>query len=294
MSYRLKTHEALASGIRRIAREQLEGALCKIVQPPAGNEIDAIHDLRRHIKKTRALLRLVRGEIGEKIYREENRQLRNVGREFSGLRDAGVRLQVIDGFRKQVDEEDAFPATARTLEQELLALTDSFPTRQEQATAALQRVCDRIEGWPLEDLGMDDLCCALKEAYRRGRKCFRCVCAEPTPENFHSWRKRTKDLWYQARILQKLNEPVLCAMADSAQRLGHHLGKLHDLAFFRTWLQAVDQAVETERTVLLGLVCKHEHELERIALDLGARFFAEKPSAFERRVIRYARDWPTP
>jgi len=45
--------------------------------------------------------------------------------------------------------------------------------------------------------------------------------------------------------------------------------------------------------VLLGLICTREPKLEQIALDLGARFFAEKPLAFERRLLRYAREWPT-
>lgn len=293
MSYRLTTHETLGAGIRRIAREQLEAALCKIGNPSRGKEIEAIHDLRRHIKKTRALLRLVRGEIGKQVYARENGQLREVAREFSNLRDAGVRLQVIERFRHVVGEENAFSVTADALERELVALVDEFPAQQEEAVGALQRISDRVEGWPVENLEIDDLCSALKDAYQRARKCFRCVCSKPTAENFHSWRKRTKDLWYQARILEKLNEPVLCAMADAGRRLGQYLGELHDLAFFRVWLRTVDQAPEAERTVLLGLLCERERELERIALDLGTRFFAEKPRTFERRVRRYARDWPT-
>ena len=43
-----------------------------------------------------------------------------------------------------------------------------------------------------------------------------------------------------------------------------------------------------------GSICTHENELEEVVLDLGARFFAEKSGAFERRLLRYARDWPTP
>jgi hypothetical protein len=32
--------------------------------------------------------------------------------------------------------------------------------------------------------------------------------------------------------------------------------------------------------------------MEEAALDLGARFFAEKPKSFEKRLLRYAKDWP--
>jgi len=78
---------------------------------------------------------------------------------------------------------------------------------------------------------------------------------------FHEWRKRVKDLWYQAQIVQKLNETVLCEIAESAKNLGQQLGDLHDLAFFRQRLQAGTEFTEAERTLLLGLICSREREL---------------------------------
>ena len=101
-----------------------------------------------------------------------------------------------------------------------------------------------------------------------------------------------KDLCYQAQIVQKLNETVLCEIAEGAKSLGRELGELHDLAFFRERLEADAESPGDERALLLGLICARERELERIAVDLGARFYAEKPGAFGRRLLRYARQWP--
>jgi hypothetical protein len=84
----------------------------------------------------------------------------------------------------------------------------------------------------------------------------------------------------------------MCEITQAAGTLGKKLGDLHDLAFFRLHLQGRQGIDEEERSVLLGLVCTGENELEETVLDLGARFFAEKPGAFERRLLRYARDWP--
>ena len=288
MSYRLKTGEGLAAGIRRIAREQLEGALCEI----AADEADAVHATRKHIKKTRAVLRLIREEIGPEIFKEENRCLREVARGFSGPRDARVQLQLLEKLREQAPQGPAFEQTAATLQEEIATHADSFGPQRREAEAILQRICDRLEGWPLDDLGIDDLCCALRYSYRRGRKCFRCVCAEATPENFHSWRRRVKDFWYQARLLRNLNPAVMCGITQAAGTLGRKLGDLHDLAFFRIRLEVEPGICEEERSALLGLSGAGERELEEIVLDLGARFFAEKSGAFERRLLRYARDWP--
>jgi CHAD domain-containing protein len=292
MSYRLRTREDLATGIRRIAREQLGGALCEIAAVTTGDEAAAVHATRKHIKKTRALLRLIREEIGPEIFKEEDRCLREVAGGFSGPRDAWVQLQLLEKLGAQAPDGTTFEQTAAMLQAEIATHADSFGPQRRQAETALQQICDRLEGWPLDDLGIDDLCCALRSSYRRGRKCFRRVRAEATPESYHSWRKRVKDIWYQLRLLQNLNSALMGELTEAAGTLGQKLGDLHDLAFFRIRLEAETGSFEEESGVLLGLISAREDELEEIVLDLGAHFFAEKPGSFERRLLRYERAWP--
>lgn len=293
MSYHLKSNESLATGIRRIAREQLEGALGQIGKVAAGEEASAVHSTRKHIKKLRALLRLIREELGKEIFQEENHRLRDTARTFSGSRDARVQLQLLEKLREQAKQERiAFSKTAAALEEEMAAHDDSFGPQRGEAETTLQSICDRLEGWPLDDLCVKDLCCALRYSYKRAQKCLSEVNARSSTENFHAWRKRVKDFWYQARLLQCLNPAVMCEMAEAAKTLGQHLGDLHDLALFRHRLEAEEGSRDDERIVLLGLICAQERELEQIVLDLGARFLAEKPGAFERRLLRYAGAWP--
>ena len=119
MSYRLRTGEGIAVGMRRIAREQLEGALCEIAAANSANEAAAVHAARKSIKKARALLRLIREEIGREIFKEENRSLRDVARGFSGPRDARVQLQLLEKLREQVPQGLAFEKTTAMLEEEI-------------------------------------------------------------------------------------------------------------------------------------------------------------------------------
>jgi len=294
MGYCLQTDEPVASGIRRIAREQFAGALCQISQVTDGKEAAAVHATRKHIKKIRALLRLIRQEIGHEIFQEEDQRVQGVARAFSGSRDARVQLQLLEKLRRQAHLDNAaFSKTSSALKKEMTAQTDRFGPRRGETRTTLQEICDRLEGWPLDDLGMEDLCCALGRSYRRSRKGLRCAGAESTTENFHSLRKRVKEVWYQTRILRCLNPAVMRETANAAKTLGQELGDFHDLALFRNRLAAEEGCHDDERTVLLRLICTREAELEQIVLDLGARFFAEKPLAFERRLLRYAREWPT-
>ncbi|HEY2712176.1 MAG TPA: CHAD domain-containing protein [Chthoniobacterales bacterium] len=293
MAYRLKCDEVPAAGLRRMAREQLQGALREITGANRAGVSAAVHATRKHIKKVRALLRLVRNELGEEVFKEENRRLRDVARSFSNSRDACVRMELLGKLRGLIGDDGAdFAQTRAVLEKQLEVYGGDLTPERREAEANLLGMCDRIEGWPLDELKMEDLCCALRKTYRRGRKCFGYALSDPKPEDFHSLRKRVKELWYQVRILQQLNRLVLCEVVNEAKTLAQHLGDLHDISSFYEWLARAHDLPEAEGAILHGLICTRERESEKIALDLGARFFAEKPGVFERRLLRYAREWP--
>ncbi len=293
MSYQLERDETPAAGARRIAREQLGKALGELEKISGAHAGSAVHGTRKHIKKVRALLRLICDEIGEEIFEEENHRLRDVARSLSGARDAQVQLNLLTKLRDRAEQpKRAFRRTGAALRREIAAASTDLSAEQTAATAILLQMADRIEGWPLDRLDLENLCGALKRFYRRGRKGLRCAEVAPTPENFHAWRKRVKDIWYQARLLQSLNPVVLCALAEGADCLGIYLGDLHDLAFFREQLAGESSFPAGEKSVLLALIRVRESELEEITLDLGARFFAEKPKAFEDRLLRYAKARP--
>ena len=109
-------------------------------------------------------------------------------------------------------------------------------------------------------------------------------------ENFHAWRKRVKDVWYQLRILQPLNRVVLEEMAHDAEVLGELLGSEHDLDFLRARLEkeSGDEALADELSQLQKLIGKRCKRLRRDALELGRRFYAEPSKAFAKRISIFA------
>ena len=73
----------------------------------------------------------------------------------------------------------------------------------------LERVEARLSKWPLDGITWKQICGAVEKIYKRGQRGLAKTIKKPVPENFHAWRKRVKDLWYQLRILQPLNRVVL-------------------------------------------------------------------------------------
>src|SRR6266567_8833517 len=70
MAYRLERDESVPQALRRIAREQLASAADELGKR-GSKRAEGIHEARKSIKKVRAVLRLVRQELGN-TYRKEN------------------------------------------------------------------------------------------------------------------------------------------------------------------------------------------------------------------------------
>src|SRR5882724_8983617 len=87
MSYQLRNGETLGDNLSRICRKQIEAAIC-VAKDEVKTDDTPVHEMRKHLKKARAALRLVRKEIGRGLFREQNRCLRDVGRLTSDIRDA--------------------------------------------------------------------------------------------------------------------------------------------------------------------------------------------------------------
>ena len=201
---------------------------------PAKQRGVTVHEVRKHLKKLRAAMRLAISEVGKNRHAREDRCVRKIGRLVSDLRDAQVRLQTLIQLRDDTAKGPKtvhFPRIEELLSLERESFSAAFAGWQKQAIPQLERVEARLLKWPLEGLTWKQICGAVGKIYKRGQRGLAKTIDDPEPENFHAWRKRVKDLWYQLRILQPLNRVVLTEMARDAEVLGELLGCEHDFEF---------------------------------------------------------------
>src|SRR3954454_16302944 len=114
MSYGLTFNETPAATVERVRREQLAAAAESLRD--GEDPIEAIHDARKRIKKTRALLRLARPGLKKAEYRRRNRALRDTGRGMSANRDADVLVETVERLAERVvgqDPKKLFPGGKR-------------------------------------------------------------------------------------------------------------------------------------------------------------------------------------
>ena len=288
MGFRLKLREPLPDGLKRVFREQIESAL-ELCRHPAKQRGVTVHEVRKHLKKLRAAMRLAIPAVGKNRHTREDHCVRKIGRLVSDLRDAQVRLQTLIQLRDETakgSEDSPFPRIEELLSLERESFSAAFAGWQKQAIPQLERAEARLLKWPLGDLTWKQVCGAVAKIYKRGQRGLAKTIDEPNPENFHAWRKRVKDLWYQFRILQPLNRVVLTEMARDAEVLGELLGCEHDLNFLweRLETEKGDEALCDELVQQEKLIRKRGKRLCTNALELGRRFYAEPAKVFAKRI----------
>ena len=195
----------------------------------------AVHEARKSLKRLRAVVRLARDELGDYVYRRDNRAFRDAGRRLSGARDSRVLLDTLEDVSER--HPDKAPREALLPFRRTLLSQHANAQRRLQADDAaaevlreLREVRARVPYWPLERESIESLAPGFERIYRRGRKAYRRALKEPSTENLHELRKRSKDLWYAGQVVRPASPKRLKAISKDAKELSELIGEEHDLA----------------------------------------------------------------
>ena len=249
-----------------------------------------IHETRRCLKRLRAILRLVKEELGETIYDRDNRYLRNLGGRLATLRDAAVRLETLAALKKEFSTQ--LPASAwRELKKELATVQGQSVQRKKKLlvtiTARVHMARARVEKWALDFDGEAVLSKGLRKAYQRGSRAMGQALKEPTAEKFHEWRKQVNHLRHQLQILQNLKLGKVKATLPEFKSLAEVLGRKNDLAvLFHHFQRVKRQAGAPVRQALQALIHTCDAALAVEATLLGQRLYRRKSKAFIRQIQR--------
>jgi CHAD domain-containing protein len=289
--YRFEPFEPTTDAIRRLVCGELDGALEWL--GGADRPLDIrIHETRKHLKRLRALLQLSAAAIEPAAVREEMSAARAAAASLAELRGQAALLVAFDDLIERNQRELAPDALAR-LRSALSARAEASAVSESsiaEASAILTRARARSTRLPLVErhTGWDALAPGFQETYRRARRAYNRALARPTAERLHAFRTPAKRHLYQVELLERLWEGPLRSQRQELSRLGDLLGDHHDLSLLQCELQ--DRAdLEGEADALRPVLRKRLEKLEREALSLGARAFAEKPGAITRRFGAYFR-----
>ena len=297
MAYRLDPRETLPDGIRRILTEQLADAEDGLRTARGEEREEAVHEARKAAKKARAVLRLVRDEIGSKTYSRENNALRDASSRLSAPRDAAVLVAAVDRLGRQVPlaRRSLAPLSAVLVQRRREVTTRVLDDEgaMDATAGELAEIRARIEGLGIETDRFSALEDGLLRTYSRGRDAFTDARTHPTDQRLHNARKRVKDLWYHARVLKPIWPGPMGELVDATDRLGELLGEDHDLAVLADTVRglAAESADGGAGETLLTLAGNRRAELRAEIWPLGRRVYADRPKPFVRRMRVLYRAW---
>jgi CHAD domain-containing protein len=223
--FALLGEERVGEGLRQIALGQLELA----IESLEGRDCtlsaqERVHEARKALKRLRALIRLVKDEIGEQDYARESAVVRTTGKRLAQARDSEVLLHTLDDLVKRQPKKLGRRRGVQRLRARLahecegaaeLALSESaaHPGPLDELSA----MRGRVTSWQLaEPGGIEAIEPALERLYGGGRRRMRRAArgGGPGGRRLHAWRKRVKDLRYAAEMLQRKQEPQVKRLRD--------------------------------------------------------------------------------
>ena len=298
MEYRLKQSESISEGVRRMAAEQLYRVL-EYLGCQDGERDKHIHEARKATKRLRALVRLVRRDLGDEVYVLENQCYRAAGQRLSGLRDATVLVETLDRLVESLGEDVPKSRFARVRvwlverRDRVYGQADSINRAVQEVIAELVQAGERLEYWNLQRPDWGGIRVGLQRIYARGRRDFAAAYALPSDEAFHDWRKQVKYLWYHTQILENVWPPVMQSLTEELDQLGELLGQDHDLALLRTTVLAEFPRAGATATLMAleRRIGEVRSRMQGQARLLGERIYVERPQEFTRRLRGYWRVW---
>ncbi len=288
--------EPLPRAVQRISLGLLDGAISDL-RPSDDQSFDAgVHSARKRMKRLRAMLRLVRDDLGYRTYREENVVLRNTARTLSSVRDAWVLVETLRTMREMYTDliDDG---TFRTSETFLVALWEE-QLRNVSKQTVTNAVCSlgtarsRFANYSIDDAVGNHygaIAEGIRRVYRRGQRGMARAAATRSVEDLHEWRKRAKYLRYQMEALAPIYPRLITPTAKSLDELGELLGYDHDLAVLaQTIIDHPDSCRDDrERWMLVALIHERRTTTQSQAFRLGSALYIEQPSAFVERIGAY-------
>lgn len=294
MSYELRADEAVADGLRRICRTEIMKAV-EIADGTRQASDTPVHQTRKHLKKARAVVRLVRKEIGRGLFRQQDHRLRDAGRLVSDVRDAEVRLETVRELSsiKPIRNRALYGRLEEMLTLELGSFLGAFAEWQTQVIPLLRQAADTIDQWPVHEFGGHQLSQAVQKSYKRARRQLAAARKNPSPESFHDFRSKAKTLAHQLRTLRPIKPVVLKKMHAELDTVTGMLGRAHDLMFLGERLRQGNDHGGWRRDghKLVAVLEISENDLQRAAADLADRFFAERPRDFGARLDTWFNEW---
>jgi CHAD domain-containing protein len=276
---------AVGEALRAVARNVLSEARAVLDDKDATDAV-AVHDLRKAMKRWRALLRLVEPFLGDGA-QGLRAQARDLARELSGARDAQSAIDALDDL---ADSDGTLsPRTMASIRGRLDAIrlaAEALSINQadrERLRTALDAAGVSVAAWDLEELTFADLARELAKTYERLREDAPKDWSRAEPDTLHELRTVVVAHRYQMELVEPLWPKFGRLWVAEAQRLRDRLGVFQDLSVLKGFT-VPHGTLAPWRSRLTPPILVRQEKHAKAAQRIANHLLAEKPKAFRRRL----------
>ena len=277
--------DSFGDGLAAAARSIIDEAR-RALSDPELTDAEAVHDVRKALKRWRALMRLLARPLGEPA-EQMRTEARELMRALTGARDAQSALDALADLRKS--ELPFSDKSMETIRERLTEIKDAAEQEgfgggmRERLSHYLDYAEMSVERWPLQAIDFDTVADGLNATYRRARQLIPDNWPQTDAEHLHDLRRRVVEHRHQMDLMEPLWPRLGQVWAEETQRLRNQLGACQDLAVL-SGLTEPHQPLAHWRAKLAPVIEARREAHLKIAARLAGRLFAEKPKAFRRRI----------
>jgi CHAD domain-containing protein len=259
----------------------------------ARDPVGAVHEVRKSMRRARALLAVVRAALPTETFDRLEAGLQRIQARASALRDVDVLLPALVALGA---ERALAPEARRALGDLARVLREE--RRRARGSGAAQRALGGI-AHPLattdrafaralpDDLSRADLRDGARAIYRRARRALRRARHAPgDDQRFHTWRKRTKSVNYALELVASSGGRHAKHAHERYADLAKRQGEVTDLVLvrdrLRTW--AAGRADAAPAPLLAELDARIARERRAVERQ-GRSAFERAPRAFAAHVF---------
>ena len=295
MRFRLQSNESIADGLRRLCRRELR-SVSKHLNRAAPPGDDAIHEIRKSVKKTRAILQVLEAENGRGLAKSAKR-LHAINRRLSALRDADVMLETLHILRAKdrlILNDRCFAGVHRRLSSHKKSMMRAARRNGTwgRVGQSVRKIRQDASQWKPKHRQFGALAAGIRLSHQRGRKAMARARKSQRAADFHEWRKQIKALWYELRLVEG-SGPRIRRDIKALHRAEASLGNEHNVVVLCDALSKDvlhgDRRVDLDRVRLVA--DRYQCELRTEALASTKRIYARAPREYANSVRREWKRW---
>ena len=203
MAFRLKRKKAVGRQLSQVVSAELTSAV-----DAAGSSgtmsVDNVHEVRKHLKKVRAVLRMLEASLG-KAYDSLSSALGSAARRRSALRVADASFETLGKLRvryPRVLTASVVRSVDRALKADKQRAQSRVPRLLPGVVRTLERSTRTVPRQIRKAAGQHAMRAGMRRTYQRARDAMTLARRQSDDERLHRWRRRVKDHWYHMRLLK--------------------------------------------------------------------------------------------